>query len=74
MKAQDVTQWSWLPIAMALIAVAVLTRPAMPIDETRYLAVAWEMWQSGDYLVPHTNGLPYSHKQPLLFWLINFGW
>ncbi|SHO42550.1 ArnT family glycosyltransferase [Desulfopila aestuarii] len=74
MKAQDVTQWSWLPLAMALIAVAVLTRPAMPIDETRYLSVAWEMWQSGDYLVPHTNGLPYSHKPPLLFWLINFGW
>jgi len=74
MKTQEVTQWGWLPLAMALIAVAVLARPAIPIDETRYLSVAWEMWKSGDYLVPHSNGLPYSHKPPLLFWLINFGW
>jgi len=74
MKAQDVTQWGWLPLAMGLIAIAVLTRPAIPVDETRYLSVAWEMWNSGDYLVPHSNGLPYSHKPPLLFWLINFGW
>ncbi len=45
-----------------------------PIDETRYMSVAWDMWLRGDYLVPHLNGLPYSHKPPLLFWLINLGW
>jgi len=74
MKIQDSFQWIWLPLAMLLIATAILTRPAMPVDETRYLSVAWEMWRSGDFLVPHSNGLPYSHKPPLLFWLINFGW
>lgn len=46
----------------------------MPIDETRYLAVAWEMRQTGNFLVPHLNGEWYSHKPPLLFWLINLGW
>jgi len=48
-------------------------RPLLPIDETRYLTVAWEMWR-GSKLVPHLNGLPYSDKPPLLFWLIDAGW
>ena len=38
------------------------------------MSVAWEMWLRGDYLVPHLNGTAYSHKPPLLFWLINAGW
>src|SRR5690606_29350754 len=46
----------------------------LPIDETRYLAVAWEMRQGGEYLVPHLNGATYAHKPPMLFWLINLGW
>ena len=53
---------------------ALLTRPLLPIDETRYLTVAWEMWRSGNYFVPTLNGDIYSHKPPLLFWLINLVW
>ena len=44
------------------------------MDETRYASVAWEMWLRGDFLVPYINGEPYSHKPPLLFWLIHLGW
>ena len=55
-----------LPVALFL--------PAMPIDETRYLSVAWEMHFSDDYLVPHLNGATYSDKPILLFWMINFAW
>ena len=59
----------------ALVAViGVLLRPALPIDETRYLSVAWEMAQGGSFLVPHKNGAIYSDKPPLLFWLINLVW
>ena len=58
----------------ALVVAGLVLRPALPIDETRYLAVAWEMWNSGNYLVPHLNGVPYHHKPPLLFWLITLGW
>jgi 4-amino-4-deoxy-L-arabinose transferase-like glycosyltransferase len=36
--------------------------------------VAWNMWLRGDYLVPWLNGEAYSHKPPLLFWLMNAGW
>jgi hypothetical protein len=49
-------------------------RPPFPIDETRYLTVAWEMYQRNDWVLLHLNGAPYSHKPPLLFWLINLGW
>ena len=51
-----------------------LLRPLMPIDETRYLSVAWEMWLHNNYLVPHLNGELYAHKPPLLFWIMNLGW
>lgn len=59
----------------ALVAlVGVLLRPPLPIDETRYLAVAWEMRLSGDWLVLHKNGALYTDKPPMLFWLINVAW
>ena len=48
--------------------------PAFPVDETRYLTVAWEMRQSGNWLLPTLNGAPYSHKPPLLMWLVNLAW
>ena len=57
-----------------LVLTALFCRPLMPIDETRYVSVAWEMWQSGHFLVPHLGGIPYSHKPPLLFYLIHLGW
>lgn len=63
-----------LGLAVVLIVAAVAMRPLIPIDETRYLTVAWEMRLSGDWLVPHLNGETYSHKPPMLFWLINLGW
>jgi len=64
----------WGGLWLILMATAIGTRPFLPGDETRYLAVAWEMWNDGNYLVPHLNGATYSHKPPLLFWLINAGW
>jgi len=63
-----------LVVALVLLAPAVFLLPPLPIDETRYLAVAWEMRQGGDFLVPHLNGAPYAQKPPMLFWLINLGW
>ncbi|MGR8933835.1 MAG: ArnT family glycosyltransferase [Gammaproteobacteria bacterium] len=57
-----------------LIGVSLSSRPLFPIDETRYVSVAWEMWLRGDFLVPYLNGEPYSHKPPLLFWMMQIGW
>ena len=79
-KALDMIQTKlqpfWPIIAMtALFLTAVFFRPLLPIDETRYMTVAWEMWLRGDWFGPLTlNFEPYHHKPPLLFWLINDTW
>jgi 4-amino-4-deoxy-L-arabinose transferase-like glycosyltransferase len=57
-----------------LTLLSLALRPLFPVDETRYIAVAWEMWEQREFLVPHLNGEPYSHKPPGLFWLIHAGW
>ncbi|MBC7804023.1 MAG: glycosyltransferase family 39 protein [Candidatus Parcubacteria bacterium] len=73
-ESQDKALWVLLA-GWAVLAVASLwLRPLWPVDETRYASVAWEMWLRGDFLVPHINGETYSHKPPLLFWLIHAGW
>jgi 4-amino-4-deoxy-L-arabinose transferase-like glycosyltransferase len=61
-----------LVIIVTICAIWLL--PVMPRDETRYFSVAWEMWTQKSFLVPLLNGSPYSHKPPLLFWLINLDW
>ena len=64
----------WIAASLALVLASLYARPLIPVDETRYVGVAWEMWLRGDFLVPFKNGLPYSHKPPLLFWLFHIGW
>lgn len=64
----------WLACLAVVLLASILGRPDIPIDETRYVSVAWEMWHGGDWLVMHNNGVPYHHKPPLLFWLIGAGW
>ncbi|WP_428296094.1 ArnT family glycosyltransferase [Hyphomicrobium sp.] len=66
-----------LAMLVALLAnfsIVAAALPALPVDETRYLTVAWEMRASGNWIVPTLNFAPYSHKPPLLFWLINASW
>jgi len=65
----------WLALLWTvLIAVSLYVRPLFPVDETRYASVAWEMWVRHDFLVPYLNGETYSHKPPLLFWLMQLSW
>ncbi len=52
----------------------VFNRPFFPVDETRYLTVAWEMWSKGEWILPTLNLEAYHHKPPILFWLIMSGW
>lgn len=63
-----------LALAVAFAVILPLLRPVLPVDETRYLSVAWEMHRDGTFIVPHLNGDIYAHKPPLLFWLINLIW
>ncbi len=75
-KTVSIIQNKYLPywLASAFFVIDLFIRPLLPIDETRYVAVAWEMWLRGDFLVPYLNGEPYSHKPPLFFWLMHLGW
>lgn len=57
-----------------VLCLSVALLPAFPVDETRYLTVAWEMRATGSWILPTLNFAPYSHKPPLLFWLINVAW
>ncbi|MFZ5607469.1 MAG: ArnT family glycosyltransferase [Pseudomonadota bacterium] len=61
---------TWLTVALP----SIFLHGPVPLYSTRTLAVAWEMWARGSYLVPLFNGAPYSHKTPLLPWLIHAGW
>ncbi|MEZ5772497.1 MAG: glycosyltransferase family 39 protein [Defluviimonas denitrificans] len=67
-----------LPLTLVVFALLVLLHivsvPLLPIDETRYLDVAWEMHLTGDLAHLTRNFDLYTHKPPLLFWLINLVW
>ncbi len=66
--------WLALLAVAVVLAAMVAMRPLLPIDETRYLSVAWEMWRSGDPVHLTKNGEMYTHKTPLLFAMINLVW
>ncbi|GIU00732.1 hypothetical protein TSL6_12380 [Sulfurovum sp. TSL6] len=61
-------------ILILIAAIGIYFRPIWIIDETRYLSVAWEMWDKGSFLVPLLNGEPYHHKPPFIFWLVHLNW
>ncbi len=61
-------------ILFLTVSAGIYLRPLLPVDETRYISVAWEMFSKHSFLVPLLNGEPYHHKPPLLFWLIDFIW
>jgi 4-amino-4-deoxy-L-arabinose transferase-like glycosyltransferase len=62
---------SWLSLAalfLLLLAMAALRPLAVP-DEGRYGEIGRWMLQSGDWLTPRLNSIPFFHKPPYLYWL-----
>lgn len=63
-------------LLMILLALAFVlpfqgTRPLWSTDEGRYSAVALEMLDSGDWLIPHRNpDFPHYSKPPLTYWAL----
>ena len=64
-------QKSWLTlIALWLLLLLMATlRPLAVPDEGRYGEIGRWMLQSGDWLTPRLNGLPFFHKPAYLYWL-----
>jgi 4-amino-4-deoxy-L-arabinose transferase-like glycosyltransferase len=61
--------WLTLGILWLLLLLMAAMRPLAVPDEGRYGEVGRWMLQSGDWLTPRLNGLPFFHKPPLLHWL-----
>jgi len=61
--------WLILGALMALLLLLAWPRPLALPDEGRYAEVGRWMLQSGDYLAPRLDGMPFFHKPPLLHWL-----
>ena len=59
----------WLALVPLWLGIVAWIRPLSSPDEGRYVGVAWEMLQSGDWLVPTLDGFPFLHKPPLFYWL-----
>lgn len=55
-------------ISIWLIACTGIRHLSIP-DEGRYGDISRAMFQSGDWLIPRINGLPFLHKPPLLHWI-----
>jgi len=43
--------------------------PLLDHNEGMYAAIAKDMLKSGDFIIPHLNGVSYIEKPPLLYWL-----
>jgi hypothetical protein len=52
----------WAPLWLLAALIAIFQTGFMPLYSTRTLGVAWEMWNSGQFLVPYSNSEPYSHR------------
>jgi 4-amino-4-deoxy-L-arabinose transferase-like glycosyltransferase len=64
-------QKSWLTLATLWLLLLLLAslRPLAVPDEGRYGEIGRWMLQSGDWLTPRLNGIPFFHKPPYVYWL-----
>ncbi|MCY7355676.1 MAG: glycosyltransferase family 39 protein [Lysobacter sp.] len=57
-------------IAFIVLAAGIGLRDPWPADEPRFVLVARQMWESGEWLFPHRGRELYPDKPPLYFWLL----
>jgi 4-amino-4-deoxy-L-arabinose transferase-like glycosyltransferase len=63
--------WLFFLLAFWVLAVGYGLRDPWPADEPRFVLVAKQMVESGDFLFPHRGGELYPDKPPLYFWLLS---
>jgi len=70
---KPVPVWFILIFAIVIWGGQYAARDLWEPDEARYAYVAREMDQSNSMMVPMRSGEAYTHKPPLMFWLIKAG-
>lgn len=61
--------WWLLLVGLVLFSAGLGLRDPWPADEPRFALIARDMVRSGQWLIPHIGGEPYSDKPPLFMWL-----
>ncbi len=51
------------------LLITIFIRPMSVPDEGRYGDISRWMYESGDWLIPRLDGIPFMHKPPMLHWL-----
>lgn len=75
MTATDRRQaWFLFVIAFFVLAAGYGLREPWPADEPRFVLVAKQMVESGDYLFPHRGAELYPDKPPFYFWLLSLAY
>ena len=62
--------WLFLLFALIVLGAGIGLRDPWPADEPRFVLVAKQMIESGDWLFPHRGIELYSDKPPVMFWLM----
>ncbi|HEY3700569.1 MAG TPA: glycosyltransferase family 39 protein [Spongiibacteraceae bacterium] len=63
-------RWTIVALAALIFGSALGQRYPWHIDEVRFVGVALEMLQSGQWWVPHRAGEIYADKPPIFFWAL----
>ncbi len=64
-------EWTLLLVAVLIFAAGIISPPALMDDvDAVHAQIARNMIQSGDWVIPHLDGVAYIEKAPLPYWLI----
>jgi 4-amino-4-deoxy-L-arabinose transferase-like glycosyltransferase len=62
--------WWFMLFALVVLGAGLGLRSPWPADEPRFVLVAKQMWESGEWLFPHRGHELYPDKPPLYFWML----